>query len=335
VKRFINKDKVEVKSRINEILDIEKELKQEAETHLQIKADLSSKLSELSTEELTLANRWTTLQERISKREIKDSVEPFVILQLIETKIQLESEIKKLQEEITPFEQQLAHLKSEHNIIDSKIEVLKKEKQKLEEKALEIKQKQVKSKRVSNKVQNERERLKKVRTRVKEQKKIKDNLEIFLKTLNTIQEVVSTYSPLTESKIPLAVTEEIYEQIIDSKKKFDEAQTNFDPNNLVPFLIEADASYRNIISVFIKLCDNIPNLLLEKEFSTQILTLVDKGFMLNTRHLNAVQSMLSKLEKGVEIAPLASFSNEIKTYFVENLTYLRVTGWIVLDPPPS
>ncbi|MFX1285970.1 MAG: hypothetical protein ACFFB5_20170 [Promethearchaeota archaeon] len=322
-------------SRIQDILDIEKELEQETETHLHIKADLSRKLSELSTEELALTNQVTSLQERISKGEIKDSTKSFDILQLIETKTQLESEIQKLQEEITPFEQQLAHLNSEGSIIKSKIEALKREKQELEAKVLEIERKQAKNKRASNKVQNERERLNKIRKRIGNQIKIKDNLEIFLKTLNVIQEVVSTYSPLTESKIPLTVTEEIYEQIINSKKKFDEAQTSFDPNNLVPFLIDADESYRNIVSAFIKLCDNIPNSLLEKEFSQQILTLVDKGFVLNTRHLNAVQSMLSKLEKGVEIAPLASFSNEIKTYFVENLTYFRVTGWVILEPPPS
>jgi hypothetical protein len=39
--------------------------------------------------------------------------------------------------------------------------------------------------------------------------------------------------------------------------------------------------------------------------------------------------MLSKLEKGVEIAPLASFANEVKIYFSENLAYFRVTGFLL------
>ena len=134
--------------------------------------------------------------------------------------------------------------------------------------------------------------------------------------------------------LPPNLTEEVYKHIIQSKNGFDEAQTKFDPNNLVPFLVDANESYQKIVAAFIELCENIPNSLLEQDFSEQVLTLVNKGLILNTRHLNAVESMISKLEKGVEIAPLASFSNEIQKYFVENLTYLRIAG-IVLEPPPS
>ena len=57
--------------------------------------------------------------------------------------------------------------------------------------------------------------------------------------------------------------------------------------------------------------------------------LVSKGLDLNTRHLNAVNSMLSKLEKGVEIAPLASFSNEVREYFSKNLSILRIAGSVL------
>jgi hypothetical protein len=64
--------------------------------------------------------------------------------------------------------------------------------------------------------------------------------------------------------------------------------------------------------------------LVNEDFNHQIFTIVDLGLQLNTRHLTAVETMLSKLEKGVEIAPLASFSNEIKDYFDENLTLLRL-----------
>jgi chromosome segregation ATPase len=324
-------------SRVDDILNLEQELNQETQSHLQLKADLSIKLAELSAEETTLTNQLTNLQEKLSSEGVKEKTLPSIdISQLIQTKDQLEAEIAQFQEELNPIEHQLAQLNSERSVIDSKIDVLLQEKSTQEKKSQELKQKQVK-KQTSNKVHNDREKLRKLKNRIEEQKNIKDNLKEFVKTLETIQLVVSSYSPLAESKISLSsdVTEEIQNLIITSKKTFDEAQTKFDPNNLVPFLIDADKSYRNIISAFIELCDSISNTVLEAEFEEQILTLVNNGLMLNTRHLNAVQSMLAKLEKGVEIAPLASFSNEIKNYFVDNLTYLRITGWVVLEPPPS
>lgn len=323
-------------SRVNDILNLEKELKQENDSHLQLKANQSRKLAELTTEKSALSHQLTMYHESISKGEKKESTISFDIHQLNLTKIQLEDEIKQLEKEITPLEQQSTQLNTDRSFIDSKIEVLMEEKKEQEKADLEMKQKHTKNKHTSNKVKNELEKLKKIRNRIEQQEKIKKNLGIFLKTLDSIQQVISNYLPLTESvALPSEVSEEIQEQIILSKKCFDEAQTGFDPNNLIPFLVDADESYQNIVSAFIKLCDNIPNSLLEKKFDEQIFTLFNKGLTLNTRHLNAVQSMLSKLEKGVEIAPLASFSNEIKNYFVENLTYLRITGWVVLEPPPS
>ncbi|MFW9905726.1 MAG: hypothetical protein ACFFFH_15440 [Candidatus Thorarchaeota archaeon] len=324
-------------TRIDDILNLEQELNLETQSHLQLKADLSLKLAKLSTEETTLANQFKNLQEKLlSKEELKQVAPSIDVNQLIQTVDELDAEIKQLQEELDPLEQKFAQLNSERSVIDSKIEVLLQEKKQQEENSHELKQKQTK-KQTSNKVQNESQKLRKIRNRIEEQKNIKDNLKEFIKTLDTIQLVVSSYSPLVESKVPLpaSVTDEIHELIISSKKSFDEAQTNFDPNNLVPFLVEADKSYRSIISAFIKLCDSIPKTILESEFDEQILTLVNKGLELNTRHLNAVQSMITKLEKGVEIAPLASFSNEIKNYFVDNLTFLRITGWVILEPPPS
>lgn len=324
-------------ARVDDILNLDKELNQETQSHLQLKADLSSKLVELSNEEAPLADQLTRLKEKLTSKELEEKKPPSIdISQLIQTKDQLEVEIAQFQEELDPIEQQLAQLNSERSVIDSKIDVLLQEKKDQEKKSLGLKQKQA-TKQTSNKVQNEREKLRKIKNRIEEQKNIKGNLKEFVQTLNTIQLVVSSYSPLAESKIslPSEVTEEIQNLIIASKSSFDEAQTKFDPNNIVPFLIDADKAYRKIISVFIELCDSISNKLLETTFEEQILTLVNKGLMLNTRHLNAVQSMLTKLEKGVEIAPLASFSNEIKNYFVDNLTYLRITGWVVLEPPPS
>ncbi|MFX1516742.1 MAG: hypothetical protein ACFFC6_10555 [Promethearchaeota archaeon] len=325
-------------TRIDDILELKQELEQEIQSHLQIKADLSIKLSELSTEESKLTSQLADLQEKlISGKEIDDKTSPsFDIEQFLQTNNELEAEITQFQKELDPLEQQLSQLNSERSVIDSKINVLLQEKQEQEAKSFELKRKQV-IKQTTNKVQNESEKLRKIKNRIEEQKTIKKNLKEFVDTLEVIQLVVSSFSPLVESKasLPTTVTDEIHTLILNSNKTFDEAQTKFDPNNLVPFLVDADKSYRDIISAFIKLCDSIPNSLLESEFSEQIITLVNKGLSLNTRHLNAVESMLVKLEKGVEIAPLASFSNEIKKYFVDNLTYLRITDWVVLEPPPS
>jgi len=325
-------------TRIDDILNLEQELTQETQSHLQIKADLSSKLTELSTEQSKLTNQLADLQGKLSSAGdvVKETSPSIDIDQFLQINNELEAEITSFQEELNPLEQQIAQLNSERSVIDSKIDVLLQEKKAQEIKSLELRQKQVK-KQTSNKVQNESEKLRKLKNRIEEQKNIKKNLKEFVETLEIIQLVVSSFSPLAESKIslPSTVSDEIQDLILSSKKSFDEAQTNFDPNNLVPFLIDADKSYRDVISAFIKLCDSIPNSLLDTEFSEQILTLVNKGLLLNTRHLNAVESMLVKLEKGVEIAPLASFSNEIKKYFVDNLTYLRITDWVVLEPPPS
>ncbi|MFX1538994.1 MAG: hypothetical protein ACFFDI_32830 [Promethearchaeota archaeon] len=324
-------------TRIDDILNLEQELNQETQSHLQLKADLSVKLAELSTEESELTIQFKNLQEKLLSNEgLKQATPSIDVNQLIQTVDELDAEITQLREELDPLEHKFAQLNSERSVIDSKIDVLLQEKKQQEEKSHELKQKQTK-KQASNKVQNEKQKLRKIKRRIEEQKDIKNNLKEFIKTLDTIQLVVSSYSPLANAKVPLptSVTDEIQNLIISSKNSFDEAQTKFDPNNLVPFLIDADKSYRSIISAFIKLCDSIPKIILDSGFDEQILTLVNKGLGLNTRHLNAVQSMLIKLEKGVEIAPLASFSNEIKNYFGDNLEYLRITGWVVLEPPPS
>ncbi|MFX1548021.1 MAG: hypothetical protein ACFFCU_17585 [Promethearchaeota archaeon] len=324
-------------SYVDKILNLDEELRRETETHLQLKVELSQKLNELSSQESALSDRLIFLNEKVTKITKDDITKVIDISQLIQTNTYLENEINELREKISTLEQQLAQISSQRSVIDSKIQALEDEKREQEKKALEFKQKQTETKNASNKLKNEKEKLEKIINRVNEQKDTKNNLEIFLKTLDIIQQVINSYYPLKESRdpSPLEIPQDIQEEIMKAKNCFEKAQTIFNPNDLVPFLVDADQAYRNIISAFIKLCDNIPNSLLEKDFSDQIFTLVDKGLMLNTRHLNAVQSMLMKLEKGIEIAPLASFSNEIQSYFVENLTYLRVIGWIILEPSPS
>lgn len=319
-------------SRINDILTLEDQLQQESISHLQIKADLSQKFSDLSLEETSLSQKLMNLEKKI---QIEQREEPVSVdtSHLLQTKAQLDEEISQLSKEIAILDQHLSQIKADRSIIDSKIVVLVQEKKKQEKITQEVPKSRTLSVRVSSKLQNEREKLQKIRNQITRQEGIKENLNAFLKSLGSIKEVISDYSPIKESKSSLSagITPEIQAKIINAKKRFDEAQTSFDPNNLVPFLIDANEAYQNIVSAFIELCEILPNSLLELDFNSQVLTLVEKGLMLNTRHLNAVKSMLSKLEKGVEIAPLASFSNEIRRYFIENLTYLKVTGWVVLE----
>jgi len=179
----------------------------------------------------------------------------------------------------------------------------------------------------SIKIKNELQKQKKIKTLVQQEKGKKETLKVFLKMLIDIEEIVKRFSSHSDSEIsqPEGISEDIFQKIISTKKKFDNAQAKFDPNGLTPFLLEANEAYREAISVLILLSENLPDSLVNEDFSHQVFTIVDLGLQLNTRHLNAVQTMLTKLEKGVEIAPLASFSNEIRDYFNENLSLLRMT----------
>ncbi len=140
------------------------------------------------------------------------------------------------------------------------------------------------------------------------------------------ERVIEQNSILTEEESePVDVSQEIQNLILKGKAHFRDAEEKFSANNLTPYLLEAIQAYEDGLKAFILLCDRIPDDLTEKSFTEQVFNLVDHGLALNTRHLNAVDSMLQKLAKGVEIAPLASFANEVRDYFKENLTLLRLT----------
>jgi chromosome segregation ATPase len=317
-------------SRIEEILILERRLKEELESHLRQKANLSTEINKLSKSEKSLIDQIKDYNERLNTTK-EPSSSKSETAQLLEVKTKLEEDLKIIQSEINNLEQQLTQYKTDLSLVDSKIQKLEQDKLDKERMILAEKQKYARSKRAKAKIKNTREKVKKVKTQLTQQETIKRNLESFFKTLNDIHQVVSDYSPLSEkqSKKSQVISTDFQEKIIRSKKLFDQAQMKFSANDVTPFLIDAQEAYEQIISVFIELCPELPTSLLEQDFSSQIFSIVNKGLTLNTRHLNAVQTMLKKLEKGVEIAPLASFANEVKQYFVENLTYLRITGWIL------
>ncbi|MFX0181524.1 MAG: hypothetical protein ACFE95_00480 [Candidatus Hodarchaeota archaeon] len=318
-------------SRQDEIYNLQEKLRKETQSHLKQKADQTRRLTELTAEEKNLSEHIVNLKEKITSGNIVEAKTPSVdVSQLLLDKEQYEDKINLLQKELDLLKQKLSSLKIDSNAIDSKIEAMIHEKQEHTQYILDAEQQQSKVQRTSIKVKNEQQRNMKVKAQVTKQKRIYNNLQSFLKSLNLIEQIILNNSSLTDSKPSKSpdVSEEISQLIISAKQDFDTAQTKFDPNTLTPFLIDADRAYRNAITAFIHLTDEIQDSLLDEDFNNQVLTLVNKGLDLNTRHLNAVNSMLSKLEKGVEIAPLASFSNEIHEYFNKNLSILRITGLV-------
>jgi hypothetical protein len=319
-------------SRPDDIIKLRERMKRETQSHLKEKADQSRKLAKLVAEETELSEKITILKERIESGNSNSVKTPLIdISHLLQKKDQIVYEISSLEKELDLLKRELTRLKTESNSIGSRIELLKQEKNEYVQSIVSAQQQKSKVQRTSIKVKNEQQRNKKFKIQVDNQKRILNNLKSFLRSFGLIEQVTLTDSPLAESKTPLSpeVSDEILQLIHEAKSSFDTAQTKFDSNVIIPFLIDADRAYKTAVAAFIKLTDEIPDSLLENEFNNQILTLVSKGLDLNTRHLNAVNTMLSKLEKGVEIAPLASFSNEVRDYFIKNLSILRITGSLV------
>ncbi len=314
-------------SRIEEILTLEKRITEESESHLQQKANLSKELNELQLKGKKLSEKLILYNEMIKSSDtdislIVDTDE------LTNTKTELMKNLKHIKAEIGIHQDDLSKSKKELEILNSSISTLEQERREQERILLINKQKFAQSKRANAKLKNAQERMRKTKGQFEQQIKTKENLESFYNVLLKIHQVVSSYSPLSDKKteLPEGISSEIQNEIISAKKLFDKGQTKFSANDVTPFLLDAQRAYEEIISVFIQLCPKIPIAILEQDFSTQVFHLVNNGLILNTRHLNAVQSMLSKLEKGIEISPLASFANEVKLYFRENLTYFRITG---------
>ncbi|MHA1801003.1 MAG: hypothetical protein ACTSWJ_04625 [Candidatus Heimdallarchaeaceae archaeon] len=307
---------------IDDILELQALQERETQLHLEKKASFTSKIKDLENKRGELLDSIRSLKDKLKSPQ-EPSVDGMEILELKKTSEKLEEEISTNRETTNKLQDKLANLKAEYNLLESKLEALRNEKLEQEKKYITIKQQKSKTKRASLKIRNERERLNKIKKSLDERKEIKNNLEEFLRALHTIEEIIQGKQ--------VEVEDDIKAQILKAKNKWDEAQTKFNANNVIPFLTNAQESYSLIVEVFIKLCNNLPDSLLEEEFKSQVLTIVQKGFRLNTRHLSAVQSMMSKLEKGIEIAPLASFANEIRKYYSENLEYFRIVGWVDLN----
>jgi DNA repair exonuclease SbcCD ATPase subunit len=303
-------------------------LDQEHTSHLQKKSELSKEIKDLTQKEIILKKALTDMQAVISGvgKRSSSSTDVENTSQLVTTVKDLEREINQSQYHSTAVETELTHERVQLEMIKNKIEILKSEKEELDVMNKQKKQEQLKQKSKSRKVQDKRERLVKLRKQIEKQEKVKQNLSNFIFVTNLIEQAIEnslTIDP--DEKVDLEeVNPEINEMIIEAKDAFQEAQDNYSANDLTPFLQEANRAFQLGVKSFILLSDGIIDELADKPFSDQVFVIVNKGLTLNTRHLNAVESMLQKIEKGVEIAPLASFANEIKEFFTENLSLLKI-----------
>ena len=303
-------------------------LDQEHTSHLQKKSELSKEIKDLTQKEVVLKKTLTDMQTAISGvgKRSSSSTDVENISQLMTTIKDLEREINQNQHHSTAVETELTHERIQLEMTKNKIEVLKSEKEELDVINKQKKQEQLKQKSKSRKVQDKRERLVKLRKQIEKQEKVKQNLSNFIFVTNLIEQVIKnslTIDP--DEKIDLEeVNPEINGMIIEARDAFQEAQDNYSANDLTPFLKEANRAFELGVKSFILLSDGIIDELTTKSFSDQVFVIINKGLTLNTRHLNAVESMLQKIDKVVEIAPLASFANEIKGFFIENLSLLKI-----------
>jgi DNA repair exonuclease SbcCD ATPase subunit len=313
---------------IKEILSLINRIDKEATLHLETKLKLTTQIKESTEKEKNLLKEFAEFENAIKKSKAikpKDKKSSKEISSLISTITDLEQEIIRNEISLKDLETELTRKKTELGILINKIEMMNSEKEDLISLAKESKLEQSRMKKTSMKVKNEQEKLAKIRKQIERQEEIKKNLEAYFFTLSLFERIIEQSSGLAdEESEPINVPQEIQELIIKAKNHFNEAETKFSANNLTPFLLETNNAYQDGIKAFILLCDRIPDDLVNDSFNEQIINLVDHGFMLNTRHLEAVGAMLQKLEKGVEIAPLASFANEVHHYFTENLSLLRL-----------
>lgn len=313
---------------IENIQFILKKLDQEQESHLEKKTELSGEIRKLTESEANLKKFLSDFQTEISGSGKKSSASKNEksISQLVTTIKDLKNEINQNENHSTAVETELTHETVQLEMIKNKIEVLNSEKEELKTVNTKKKQEQLEQKNKSRKVQDKRERLTKLRKQIEKQEKVKENLSNFIFVLNLIEQVIQNSSTVDpEEKVEVEeVTPELEELIMKSKRTFQDALENYSSSDLAPFLLDASKAFQLAVKAFILLSDGIIDELTEKTFSDQVFAIVNKGLTLNTRHIGAVESMLQKIQKGIEIAPLASFANEIHAYFIENLSLLRI-----------
>ena len=319
----------ELTSLIDNILILQDDFEKETIIHLQNKKELSKKITEV-TEEVSQVkidlDEFNDAINNMAKSTSEGGVEEETV-QLSASISDLEREIEIIGKQISEFETEITQKKTEYTILVNKIEVMRTEKEELEDINVQKQEAQSKVREEGIKLKKEQVKLLRIRKQVEKQEQTKESLETILRVVDLIEHVLKKHTSLASEEIdelPPAATTEIQELIISAKTAFEEAQTKFTSTDLTPFLIDADKAFKLGVKAFILLSEKIPQIVLEQSFSDQIYTIVNQGLVLNTRHLSAVESMLQRLEKGVEIAPLASFANEVQEYFSDNLSLLRI-----------
>jgi DNA repair exonuclease SbcCD ATPase subunit len=323
-----------VTGKIDDILSLLSRMDKLSTNHLQTKYNLSMELKEIAEKEKKLKEEILELKKNIAKLKSDSKPERKMedITKLIMTINDLENEIAKNELQNSEIESELTLKKTEHGILANKIQMLQNEKEQLEITCTQKKAERSRAKKDSAKVQRERGKLNRLRKQIELKEEQKKNLESATQTISLVEQVIIASSPISGDKsreFPQEVSQEIRELIISSKQKFDEAQAKFSSTDLTPYLLDADKSFRLAVKAFILLNSSLRDETIEQTFSEQVFELVNFGLVLNTRHLKPVEAMLQKLEKGVEIAPLASFANEVRDYFTENLSLIGITRAIL------
>ncbi|MHA2137758.1 MAG: hypothetical protein ACW98G_07785 [Candidatus Hodarchaeales archaeon] len=321
-------------SQVDEILTLHSQLEKLSANHLQTKYDLTQELKELTQKEKSFKTEIDGFKDAVDRLQTEPKPERKTedITKLIITINDLENEIANNELQNSELESELTLKKTEHGILVNKIKILQSEKEQLEDSSNQKKAERSRTEKAGAKVRSEREKLNKLRRQIETKEEIKKNLESATQTISLIEQAITTTSPIADSdedEVPQEVSKEIKDLIFDSKRIFDEAQKKFSSTDLTPYLLDADKAYKLGIKAFILLCDKLLDKIIDQPFIDQVFEIVNYGLILNTRHLNAVDAMLQKLEKGVEIAPLASFANEVRDYFSENLSLLGLTGNIL------
>lgn len=314
--------------KINELLLLEEKINNENRSHLMQKANLSKELKQFEQNEEELRQKLVSIKSLELSLPIPDRNINLHDLEIYQEK--LTSKKMLIEQEIVTIQNNIGKIKTEISLYSSDISAMIEIKKNKENEVLLARQKQAKNKRVNIKIKNMKEKLRKLELQYNQQLETKNNLLAFAKAFETIQNVLKDYDNLSKEiseANPEDFSDSMKNQIISSRNLFSEALKKFSSNDIIPFLTNAQKSYQLIIETFIQLCELIPSDILNEDFSTQVFKLMDYGLPVNTRHLSAVESMLRKMEKGVEIAPLASFANEVREYFIENLTLFRITGW--------
>ena len=314
---------------MDDIVSLVKEIEEESESQILLKAKLLSKLDEQLDIEIEIID----FESKIALISNSSEMTASEIPHLLEQKNTHEKSIIKAQIEVIRLKDQLNLLKTESDDLVSDLATINQKKEELFHKINDLRQNVLLTRKAEFDLKKEREKNRKLMERLEEKQMIKKPLNDIYNALNTIELVISNRSSLKKysSPLPEGVSAEVQEKIMFAKKSFDHALSAFSVHNVIPFCIGAQNAYKAIISVMIHLCPGLSLSLLTKGLPIQVIALVDNGLALNTHHLNAVQSMIDKYQDGKDVTPLASYSREVRKYFVENLTYLRIARQILLE----